>query len=132
MKKLYQFLLIVGLMAIKASWHSSAQEGPPNANDPILLEAIETVREFLGDPNVTPLFVRDKEYRLGESITGPCKLFEFEAPGYLVITVQVDTTPMQIVEWLRNDTWILSLDKTKISLNKEQMVKIATQYVQAY
>lgn len=119
--------MIVGLVGILS--HIHAQWGPPN--DPTLLEAIETVKNFLGDPNVTPLFEDEKESREEEMI-GPGKFFVFRAPGYTKITVQVDTVPMQIVSWLKDDNWLLSLDRAKPLLSIEQMLQIATHYAQTH
>jgi hypothetical protein len=129
MKKYYKIVLIIGLVSGIVLRYSYAQEEPPN--DPILLEAIETVKNFLGNPNITPLFVRDYETEEWE-LEGVGKFFEFEAPGYEKIVVRVDRSPMEVVWWRKDSSWLQSVDRSQQRFTVEQMVQIATQYAQAH
>lgn len=89
-------------------------------------QAIQVIRDFLGDPTITPRFLH-KDY--GAGLAGPNNCFIFSAPGYESIHVDIDK--MRIVYWSRDDNeWVMAA-RTDLPMKSEQeIITIARQYAQ--
>ncbi|MFA0758122.1 MAG: hypothetical protein PVTTEEND_000735 [Candidatus Fervidibacter sp.] len=101
------------LLAHQLSW----------AQAPELEQAIQVVRNWLGDPNAPVRFKWADDVPLG--LEGPTNEYEFRAPGYIGISVDLNT--MTVVDWVKEHVPSAGLPL----LSDEQIKNIAFNYARA-
>jgi hypothetical protein len=107
------FVIGLTLLANSLSW----------AQTPELEQAIQVVRNWLGDPDAPVEFERADKVPIG--LSGPTNEYVFEAPGYHGITVDLNT--MTVVAWVKEHVPLAGLPL----LSDEQIKNIAFNYAKA-
>lgn len=97
-------------------------------DEQLLQEAIQVVRNFVGDQSFTPLFT-DDESRIA-FFEGPFRKFRFSwIPGYYYIKVRVSPSPMSVVSWSKTDeTWLPYVNTSLPEKNNDELLTIARIY----
>jgi len=84
-----QILVVIMSLLVAGKLNSQTDEQ-------LLQEAIQVVRDFVGDQSLTPLFTDEKN--LIFLFEGPHRIFRFSwIPGYYYIYVRVSPSPISVV-----------------------------------
>ncbi len=94
------------------------------AQSPELKQAIQVVRNWLNDPQAKVRFRRHRSFSF--DLCGPRNSYDFEAPGYISIEVDLDT--MRVVGWLKD----YDPQPAPSQLSDEQLKNIALDYVRKH
>ena len=93
------------------------------SQSPELEQAIQVVRNWLGDPDAPVEFERADKVPIG--LSGPTNEYVFNAPGYSSIAVDLNT--MTVVSWVKKHVFPTGLPL----LSDEQIKNIAFNYAKA-
>ena len=97
-------------------------------DEQLLQDAIQAIRNFLGDQSITPLFTsEDKRVELFE---GPFREFDFDwVPGYYGIKVRVSPPPIVVVGWMKtNDAWLPHVNTNLPEKSDDELLTLARNY----
>lgn len=98
------------------------------AQSPILDQAVQVVRNWLGDPQAEVYFVHD--ITTTEDLFGPRNEYVFDTKNY-ILSVNIDT--MQIVSWSPNLMHYMEIVRTDLPLlNDDQLKDIAITYARQH
>lgn len=94
----------------------------------LLQEAIQVVRDFVGDQSLTPLFT-DDENRIS-FFEGPYREFRFGwVPGFYYIYVRVSPSPMFVVGWGKADeAWLPYVNTNLPEKSDNELLALAQNY----
>lgn len=97
-------------------------------DEQLLQEAIQVVRDFVGDQSLTPLFT-DDESRIS-LFEGPCRKFRFSwVPGYYYLKVRVSPLPMFVVSWSKtNEAWLPYVNTNLPEKSDSELLALARNY----
>lgn len=98
-------------------------------DEQLLQEAIQVVRNFVGNQSLTPLFTDDE--RQISFFEGPYREFRFSwVPGYYYIRVRVSPPPMFVVSWCKTDeTWLPYVNTDLPEKSDKELLTLAQNYV---
>lgn len=107
-------LVIVGLCA--------------QTDEQLLQDAIQVVRDFVGDQSLTPLFT-DEANRVS-FFEGPYRNFRFGwVPGYDYIKVRVNPSPMYVCSWCKADeAWLPYVNTNLPEKSDNELLTLARNY----
>jgi hypothetical protein len=116
-----QILVVIMSLLVAGKLNSQTDEQ-------LLQEAIQVVRDFVGDQSLTPLFTGE-ENRIF-FFEGPHRIFEFFwIPGYSYIKVRVNPMPVSIVRWSKTeDTWLPYVNTNLPEKNDKELLTLAQNY----
>ncbi|MER3500878.1 MAG: hypothetical protein C4295_05250 [Candidatus Fervidibacterota bacterium] len=97
-------------------------------DEQLLHDAIQVVRDFVGDQSLTPLFT-DEENRV-MFFEGPYRNFSFSwIPGYIYIKVRVNPFPMYVCGWCKaDDAWLPYVDTNLPEKSDNELLTLARIY----
>lgn len=116
-----QILVVIMSLLVAGKLNSQTDEQ-------LLQEAIQVVRDFVGDQSLTPLFIGE-ENRIF-FFEGLHRIFEFSwIPGYSYIKVRVNPMPVSIVRWSKTeDTWLPYVNTNLPEKNDKELLTLAQNY----
>ncbi len=96
--------------------------------DPLLEQAIQVVRDWVGDPQAEVVYRGSQDYSF--DLEGPTNCFFFRTGNY-EITVDLDT--MKVVDWgLLPDAYVNSAQTDQPMLTEDEIKNIALNYAQRH
>ncbi len=93
----------------------------------LLQEAIQVIRNFVGDQSLTPLFTGEESRCWFE---GPYRIFRFSwVPGYYYIKVRVAPSPICVSSWCKTDeTWLPYVNTDLPEMSDDELLALARDY----
>lgn len=97
-------------------------------DEQLLQEAIQVIRDFVGDQLLTPLFTGEENEVF--FFEGPHRIFEFDwIPGYYYIKVRVSPSPISVVRWSKTeDTWLPYVNTNLPEKSDKELLTLAQNY----